>query len=88
MTHSGWWLTCDALAVFRLTILVTQDAIFAPIRDRLKGSLHELITCAWCSSIWIAAAVTVLTKFAPGVWQYPMFGLALSAAAGFARELV
>jgi hypothetical protein len=37
MTHTPILLTLDALTVFRLTRLVIDDTIFAPIRDRLIG---------------------------------------------------
>lgn len=48
--------------------------------------LFELITCPWCVGLWIAVGVVALTRFAPGVWQYPAMALALSAAAGFLAE--
>jgi hypothetical protein len=51
MTRSAWRLTCDMLAVYRLAILITQDAILDPVRQRLKGKLPELITCRWCGGI-------------------------------------
>lgn len=37
MTHSAVLLTLDALAVARLTRLVTADTITAPLRQRLAG---------------------------------------------------
>lgn len=109
MTRSAWWVFCDALAVYRLAVLVTRDAIMEPTRawllatakvraqDRatsgldgskpgLYGRLWNLVTCAWCSSIWAAVLVVALTKLVPGVWQYPAMGLALSAVAGFLSE--
>ncbi len=121
MTRSAWWLTCDALAVYRLAVLVTKDTITEPAREWLRRRcmqtfhlkhdgetagrlaqtvaanievgmmtapsgawrwLFELAGCPWCVSVWAAAPVVALTKFAPGVWQYPAMGLALTAAAG------
>jgi hypothetical protein len=112
MTHSFWWLTCDVLAVYRLTLLIVKDTITEPIRRRLLdfakvtasteatamqmerplwtnryGRAYELMTCVWCMSVWVAIVVVLLTKFAPSVWQYPCFGLALAGAAGFLAEL-
>jgi hypothetical protein len=116
MTHSAWWAFCDALACYRLAILVTRDTITEPAREWLRRRAHpdpppedfpghermlfdfqlhtiarwrwlfDLVSCVWCVSIWAAAAIVALTKFTPGVWQYPAMGLALSAAAGFLTE--
>lgn len=102
MTHSFWWLTCDALAVYRLAVLITKDSITAPLRDWLiampttwrspservspRPRLAEFITCPWCVSIWIAAGVIALTRVVPGVWQYAAIALACSAVAGFLAE--
>lgn len=36
MTHSFWWLLVDALATFRLTVLVTADAITDRWRDWIR----------------------------------------------------
>lgn len=102
MTHSAWWLTCDALAVYRLAILVTKDTITDPIRAWLgkpwsygaapgaysgvRWRAFQLTGCTWCVSIWLAAAVVALTKFAPGAWQYGAMFLALSGVAGYLGE--
>lgn len=40
MTHSTIVLLIDALACFRLTHLIIDDAIFAPVRDRLIGNAY------------------------------------------------
>lgn len=89
MTRSAWWIFCDGLAVYRLAILVARDRILEPARAWLRprsSRLSYLVTCDWCVSVWVAAGVVALTKFAPGVWQYPAFGLAIAAAAGFLSE--
>lgn len=138
MTRSAWWLTCDALAVYRLTLLVVKDTITEPLREKLRARveakreilripgtrvessasdgpliyktdgatieairprkiqfysqftelawLFELVTCPWCVGVWAAGLVTMLTVEVPQVWQYPAFGLALAAAAGFLSE--
>lgn len=36
MTRSFWWLTVDALAVFRLTMLVVNDSITEPYREWVR----------------------------------------------------
>lgn len=90
----------NAAATFRLAVLVSKDTIMEPARRALVGrvALGEgvvlakregvalFLGCPWCVGIWLAAIVTVLTKFAPGVWQYPAYLLALSAVAGFFGE--
>jgi hypothetical protein len=35
MTHAWWWLIVDALAVYRLTVLVTRDGATEGLRKRL-----------------------------------------------------
>jgi Protein of unknown function (DUF1360) len=102
LTHGAWFLTCDALATYRLAILISRDKITATLRENSRraaytdnGSqrpgvwaayerwIYELIICQWCVSVWLAAAVVALTRFAPDEWQYVAMALALSAVAGF-----
>jgi hypothetical protein len=83
VTHEWWWLVVDALATYRLTILVTRDAITEPLR---RGRRAIFWACTWCTSIWIAAVVVALTRFWPTEWQYPAMLLALSAVAGYMGE--
>lgn len=79
-------LLVTALAVYRLTLLVTADAITGPLRGRLpEGRLAELLGCPWCSSVWLAPPVV-----ASGLWWSTGWGwwlvmgsLAASAVAGF-----
>lgn len=92
-----WLLVVYALAVCRLTGLITTDAITARPRDAITARLDNqrvdpddhhwlttLITCSWCASIWLAAVV------APLAWWYgthlwlliPAIGLSFSFAAG------
>jgi Protein of unknown function (DUF1360) len=116
LTHSFWWLAVDALAVYRLAILITKDSITESARDQFRrwgynddgterthhvhlGStvppypsplgarrLYTLLTCPWCVSIWLGAAVVALTRFAPSAWQYAALALAFSGVAGFLAE--
>lgn len=41
------------------------------------------LTCAWCTSIWIAAGVVLLTEYAWTAWRPVALVLAFSAVAGF-----
>lgn len=111
-----------ALAVYRLTRLVTEDTILEPIRDRILARfpaydteyqddpgvesptnaygralfesapgryypvdaswLGTLISCAWCSSIWLAGLVTVAWYYLPAVTWWLVLPLAFSTIAG------
>lgn len=66
-------LAIDALAVHRLTRLVVKDTLTAPLRERAfallpppaTSHIHGIpnpayvLTCEFCASIYIAAAVTL-----------------------------
>lgn len=87
-------LLLDALAVFRLTWLVTQDTMpFGPLRDSLDrerpdSKLTELINCPWCVSAYVAPVVLGLHALAPGVWPYIAVVLTFSAVAGLLSTLL
>lgn len=44
MTHSAWWAGCDALAVYRLAILITRDSITGRLRERLRVAVMPDLT--------------------------------------------
>lgn len=78
-----------ALAIVRVTGLVTTDTLTESLRDGIIGWLDDrprtlgkylatLITCPWCAGMWVSLAGT-------GVWWLwgdvvPVFLLALSLA--------
>jgi hypothetical protein len=83
-------LAVDALAVYRATILVTQDQITEPVRHRVKEKLgmgaYDFLTCPWCTSVWLAAGALLGRRFAPRLWE-PLASLgAFSAVSGFMAE--
>lgn len=86
----GLWLVLDVLAVYRLTILITRDAITERLRKWVRKHMGDkaflFITCPWCTSMWIAMGVVVLTALAPNQWKYVAAVLTLSAGAGFLAE--
>lgn len=89
--HLGWlWLLVDALAVYRLSRLVTQDTITERprtwITDRYETGVGTLVQCAWCISVWIAAPVLAATVWIPAAWSWLAALLALSAVAGYLSE--
>lgn len=81
-------LTLDALAVFRLTRLVTEDHLpFGPLRDRLNrrdpdSLAAELVSCPWCVSMYAAMLVLGLHAVLPHAWPYAAAVLAFSAITG------
>ncbi len=79
----------DALAVFRLTRLVTRDRITEHLRAKADDGpewLAYLSRCAWCSSPYIAVGVVLARRFVPRIWQPVAEVLAFSAVAGLITE--
>jgi hypothetical protein len=89
-----WVLVVYGLAVARLTGLIVVDDITEPARTavvRRIGDatprarfLRELLSCQWCVSIWIAAAVAPFAYWlagTPGV-LIPAAALAFSQITG------
>ena len=83
-----------ALAVARLTGLITQDEITRPLRDGFLRRLDEarafhrflayLAVCPWCASIYVGAFAAVMAWLA-GVLSaafVPVAALAFSQVAG------
>lgn len=84
----------DALAVYRLTRMVTKDRIGQAFRDRVvtyvdDGTLPDvaeyLVRCPWCVGVWVSGAVLVVRRM-PG-WPTVARLLAVSAIAGLLSEL-
>lgn len=78
-----------ALATFRLTRLITTDTIFDPIREKIwnkfppnRINIGYLITCDWCTSIWVAPLVVIAYLLAPQVVFVVSLVLATSAVVG------
>jgi len=77
-----------ALAVARVTRLITDDYLIAPIRQALikrwgvKSKLSYLLTCPWCMSVWVGAAV------AAGAWKWGDSGWFIVPAVALAASHV
>lgn len=85
-------LLLDALAVYRLTRLVTEDHLpFGPLRDRLNRQPDSLaaewMTCGWCVSMYAGALVLGLHALLPSAWPYVAAVLAFSAVTGLLERL-
>ena len=58
-----------ALCVARLTRLVVIDTITGPLRDWLRNRrqrgrvltfVFDVVTCQWCTAVWVAAGCVAL----------------------------
>jgi len=86
------WLLV-ALATYRLTRLVTTDALTAPAREWVQARyerLGYLFGCDWCSSMWLAPGPVLLGVLAPdSAWTLVLLGIpAASAVVGIVATLV
>lgn len=88
-------LLVDVLATYRLTRLVVEDVITAPVREKIfekypptEDKWSYALTCPWCASVWIGAGVMIARKVAPSAWDPVAKGLAASAATGIISERV
>jgi hypothetical protein len=87
-------LVVDALAVARLTRLVTTDEVpFGPARDLLLDAAPDskaatLVSCDWCAGMWCAAAVAFARWRWPRAWPVLARVLAGSQVAGMAGTWV
>lgn len=79
-----------ALAAFRITRLITADRIFDSLREKIwnkfppnRVNIGYLITCDWCTSIWVAPIVIFSYLLVPSVVFVVSLVLATSAVVGF-----
>ena len=77
-----------ALAVYRITRLITTDHIFDVPRNKLfdkfppdRSWFGYLFSCNWCMSIWVASLITVPYTIIPAATIAFSFLFALSAVA-------
>jgi hypothetical protein len=86
--------TILALAVFRITRLITTDVILMKFRDRIwaKHPVHGnglgyLITCDWCTSFWVSSPVMIMYKITPEPTLFVCSVLSLSAITGLLNRV-
>lgn len=88
MTLDLFTFSIIALAVYRISRLIIVDVVFEKIRDKIwdkyppSHGVGYLITCYWCTSIWVASVVTICYTMVPTVTVYICLPFALSAVAG------
>jgi hypothetical protein len=82
----------DALAVWRVTRLVTEDTILDRPRDwvvqNAPDKLAYLVTCPHCVSVHASAAAVFLRTVAPRAWSPLARLLALSAVSSLTASLL
>ena len=79
------WLLVNALLVYRLTRLITDDIITDGLRarvTRLGEPWSSGIECPWCVSFWVSCAVVAVSWMFPNQWVPIATVFALSAVAG------
>lgn len=83
-----------ALAGYRITRAVIEDVIFESLRNRIwerfpphKG-LGYLITCPWCTGVYVATLLTTGYILIPSVMSIIATLLALAASIGIISKLL
>jgi len=70
-----WQFTLAALATYRITVIVSRDKIFAPIRNAFP-KLKPFLSCTFCTSIWIASGIET-AFYLSGVKDIPVLVVAI-----------
>ena len=83
-----------SLATFRLIRLFVYDTVTSYIHDYLrkfdrgpKKTLKSLLSCPWCTGIWMALLVGFLYFLSPVTWFF-IFVLALAGAGTFIELVI
>lgn len=87
-------LVVDTLASYRLTKLVKDDFITAPLREAVeehagppdRSKLAYLVHCPWCLSIYFGLGLSVARRWAPRSTDLVARGLAISALTGLVSQ--
>lgn len=96
--HAVLEAVVDALATYRLTVLVKDDKIteglraavfrrFGPVDGDHPRKPSYLMGCPWCLSVYFGAMAVAGHRFAPRAWRPLSRVLALSAATGLLTEV-
>ena len=94
-------LVVDALASYRITRLIVEDDITAPLREKVRhaamrsvdspgvaAKVNTLLSCPWCVGWWVACGVVAARKVTPRVWEPVATAFAFSAVTGIIAENV
>ncbi|GAA2588130.1 hypothetical protein ACWCO0_34795 [Streptomyces tubercidicus] len=81
-------------ATCRLTRFITKDTLAAGFRSWVAGrfgddsKLSYLVSCSWCTSVWVGSTMAALTYGSAGTtaFQVATTALSLSYLAGLASQ--
>ncbi|MFB7906660.1 hypothetical protein ACFC1T_09555 [Kitasatospora sp. NPDC056076] len=78
-------------SILRLTRLVVEDSITAPLRARAATVkyLGKLVSCSWCSGFWISLFVVAWSYYDHDhllAFRLPAYVLTLSWLVGIAQQ--
>jgi len=88
-----WQFFLAVLTVFRVSsLLVHEDgpkAIFRRLREKAAGSefFHQLLSCVWCTSVWIAGFYIIAFLLIPQVVYWVSLWLSLSSGVILVQQL-
>lgn len=89
LSRSVGALALLGLATYRVSRMLLEDEIAAPLRDKVfeKFPPHEskigyLFTCPWCISVWTGAGLVALEYASPIIGEAAQKVLAASAISG------
>ena len=83
-----------ALAGYRITRAIIEDVIFEGVRNRIWNrfppthGLGYLITCPWCTGMYVATALCAGYILIPSVMSIIATALALAASIGIINKLL
>lgn len=82
------------LATFRMIRLLVYDTVTEYVRGYLarfetgpRRTLFRLMTCPWCTGIWVSLLITFL-YFASPIFWYFIFVLAIAGAGSFLQVTI
>ena len=65
-----------------------SEVYIVPKSGRVRGFLGELISCYWCTGIWIAISLTLLFYFFPSVCEPFVLVFAIAGAASLIEAML
>ncbi len=79
----------DVFAAYRITRLITEDAIFDRPRNAVADLpfLGSVTSCRWCAGVWVGFGVMLARRRFPRAWAPVAEALALSAGAALLARL-
>lgn len=77
----------QALAIAAFSITLTRAKVMAPLRERSRGKLRDLLHCPYCISHWAALAITALT-YEPLTYAAPLIPQMLGTGLRFGDYVI